>query len=644
MRCPACQTVSPPNSRFCPACGRTLAPASADTGADTGADAPASVTIGARAAERARAPDHQAPRSGAGVSKRAPWVMLAVAAGVIFFGAGGVLVARGMLGPRFPGLMLAPGASATPSAAAATPTARATTASQATSTAMTATNGAPSATPTRPTRAATPAATPTPPATATPAATAAPPPATVAPATGSYYVDASRLGVLTANLHAQPSKDAPVLAVIPNGTRVMALQQPVAGPDSTAWLRVTYSTHRGYMLAAVLRPHRPAALITLYVDGTAQGLAAVKLRLSPSTAAPISLRVPYGERVRAAPPALRDSNGRRWYRVFFQQTTGYMPAADLRRRPPAALLTLYVGAAGQSLAGTPLYSRPSTRAATLLVAPNREQVLAMIPPLRGRDGEYWYRVFYHTTLGYMSAASLSIHQPAPLATYYVDASHDGYDAAVMRSRPDVTARQLLLTPNGAPVQVMPPAIQGTDGKSWYSASYHGASGYVHASYLHPTFQQPAPQLYAYGGSYGYTGALLRQQPSIAAPIVGGVDNGGHLYLIDPQAVPGDNGEDWYHVASNGTSGYARAKLLSTQKQQPTPSLYVNAAADGYTGVNLRDAPSPDANPVIGADNGARVYLLGPAMTGNDGNTWYSVAYADKVGYVPAKWLSPQPPS
>lgn len=75
----------------------------------------------------------------------------------------------------------------------------------------------------------------------------------------------------------------------------------------------------------------------------------------------------------------------------------------------------------------------------------------------------------------------------------------------------------------------------------------------------------------------------------------------------------------------------------------TVTLYVDTAALGYEGANLRDRPSTTANLLTVIPNGASVEAAPAPLRGADGADWYAVTYGARRGYILGSLLNLRPP-
>ncbi len=79
---------------------------------------------------------------------------------------------------------------------------------------------------------------------------------------------------------------------------------------------------------------------------------------------------------------------------------------------PERMVTLYVNT--ENYVGLNLRAEPSTESRILLTMPYRASVQAVAQPVKGADGESWYKVRYGSTTGYAYGPLLSERRPKPM--------------------------------------------------------------------------------------------------------------------------------------------------------------------------------------------------------------------------------------
>ncbi len=134
----------------------------------------------------------------------------------------------------------------------------------------------------------------------------------------------------------------------------------------------------------------------------------------------------------------------------------------------------------------------------------------------------------------------------------------------MRTAPNTNAASVVGIDNGARVRVVAQPLSGDNGENWYRTVYGNNVGYARAKLLSQQKPEPMTTLYVNAASYGYTGVVIRTQPSVNADSIGGLNNGALIYVVG-NPVGGDNGENWYKALYDYKVGYVRAKLLSSAK-------------------------------------------------------------------------------
>lgn len=123
---------------------------------------------------------------------------------------------------------------------------------------------------------------------------------------------------------------------------------------------------------------------------------------------------------------------------------------------------------------------------------------------------------------------------------------------------------------------------------------------------------------------------------------------------------GDDGQIWYQVTVNGTSGYIRSDLVSKGAAAASTSLTETAtstaapaaanvtAVDNYTvyvttDCNIRQGASTSDSRVAGAKVGAELTVTG-TTTGADGKTWLQVSFSGRTGFIRSDLVSQTQPA
>jgi uncharacterized protein YraI len=68
----------------------------------------------------------------------------------------------------------------------------------------------------------------------------------------ALYVDTSEQGFAAVNLRAQPSTEAAIKLVIPNGMHIPAMVGTVTNPEGKTWYRIVFAEQSGYVLGSLL--------------------------------------------------------------------------------------------------------------------------------------------------------------------------------------------------------------------------------------------------------------------------------------------------------------------------------------------------------------------------------------------------------
>lgn len=247
-------------------------------------------------------------------------------------------------------------------------------------------------------------------------------------------------------------------------------------------------------------------------------------------------------------------------------------------------------------------------------------------------------------------ARVAAPAPAPVgaadqrALFYVNALGHDFTGVNVHAGPGLHSRILAVAYNGTRLLGLGlPTARGSDGLRWRWVIYHHAAGYVRADLLTPQAPRPLLARFVDALPQGFTGVNLRVGPGLRSPILAIVYNGTRVQAVDGPAVPGD-GLRWARVVYARKVGYVRADLLSPQKPQPLAARFVDAMAQGFTGVNLRERAGMVAPIEVLIPNRARVQVSPTPLRGADGYQWYRVVYRQWVGYARAAFLQRQMPA
>lgn len=168
-------------------------------------------------------------------------------------------------------------------------------------------------------------------------------------------------------------------------------------------------------------------------------------------------------------------------------------------------------------------------------------------------------------------------------------------------------------------------------------SAQAATAPASAGALHYTSKETF--LYVADAAYGYTGVNMRVRPDINAKLISFIPNGSRIKVLG-QPILGSDREQWYKATSGKISGFVRAKFLSHKAPPATTSLIVDAAGQGFTGVNLRSQPTTKSDLEMLIPNGEIIPMVLGTTTDSDGATWYRVVYSEREGYVHSSLVKP----
>ena len=139
--------------------------------------------------------------------------------------------------------------------------------------------------------------------------------------------------------------------------------------------------------------------------------------------------------------------------------------------------------------------------------------------------------------------------------------------------------------------------------------------------------------FTHGSSGG--AAVDSQGRLIGVPTAGVVDNAGKVGYL----VPINNAKA---IIARALAG--REIAITTRPTRRTITLYVDAAAQGYTGANVRARPSIDSLKVGYLDNGEAVAAYPDTVPNSKGEIWYKVFYQGRTAYILGSLLSEIPPT
>jgi len=287
-------------------------------------------------------------------------------------------------------------------------------------------------------------------------------------------------------------------------------------------------------------------------------------RTATVPAPPLPRATPFSQVLAARATARPRATATRVVRYAHTYRSGRAKTGASGTHSQVQMVALYVDAVDQGFAFANLRGRPNTGSSIQGTLPQGTRIDAVAKSVTGADGRHWYRVAYGSRRGYVLGALLNRQQPTALVTLYVNGADYGYTGVIVRTAPNTNAASVVGIDNGARVRVVAQPLSGDNGENWYRTVYGNNVGYARAKLLSQQKPEPMTTLYVNAASYGYTGVVIRTQPSVNADSIGGLNNGALIYVVG-NPVGGDNGENWYKALYDYKVGYVRAKLLSSAK-------------------------------------------------------------------------------
>jgi cell wall-associated NlpC family hydrolase len=155
------------------------------------------------------------------------------------------------------------------------------------------------------------------------------------------------------------------------------------------------------------------------------------------------------------------------------------------------------------------------------------------------------------------------------------------------------------------------------------------------------------------------GLNLRNAPSLDSEIIAGMPEGAMVEVI-ANGFFDDSGTEWSQITFDGIEGYGAAQYLETQPTDAAAPIAINTsspAPDATTpattatvlgtngdGLNVRDAPSLDANVITGVLEGAIVQIVDGPVRSDIGDPWYQVIADGVTGWVHGAYLVENTPA
>ena len=452
------------------------------------------------------------------------------------------------------------------------------------------------------------------------------------------------------NLRREPSLSAPVLAMIPYGTRVNILSR------SSGFYRVQYGTLNGFVSEQYLKEEKQeqsskgANTVTVSLADDSQVL---NLRASPTVNAPVLGYLRSGQVLTVL--------GRytRWTQVRFGMLTGYVMNDYIREEAQTEPETESVqqGRSGQTaivLPGSGLNMRLSRDPASpvLLVLPQGTSL-----KVRGASEGRMLPVALGSLSGYVSLqyvylmeAATPVPQatpsPAPTAAVGAFGTVTAQNGLILRTGPARQADAVLLLPLGTRVELTGAAVEG-----FYPCRVGGQDGYVSGEYLNvegeqylPKATEPAPQKtpvpasrVVSGGRTGIVtasgGLNLRSLPNSSGEVLSVLEQNQEVTIL------GEAQGGFYPVRAGQLTGYLSASYVKIKEEgteeTTAHSQSMRVAVNTRNGLNLRAAPSLSSEVLYIVPDGMVLDVLEEAADG-----FLHVRWANYEGYVSGQFVTP----
>lgn len=391
-----------------------------------------------------------------------------------------------------------------------------------------------------------------------------------------------------------------------------------------------------------------------------------------------------------------DNEGRYWWEVTYQGTTGWTPEGEgytywlqpYQASPPPPVCgpapRLTAGSTAYVLPGLPnlLRSQPHRGPGSAIVGriPGNGIFTVLNGPQCGPEGHYWWQVNYAGIVGWTAEGQGNAYWTAPFGCPLSPPPRlaPGMQAVVtpglpntLRSGPGTQYGEVTSIPAGGIMTVLSGPQCGAEGWSYWRVQYgmqigwtaeggNGAYWLTPVSYTPPTPQPVActlpPRMIngAAGRVIPGPDNVLRSQPRRGpdSTVLGEIP-GGAVFAVENGPVCDNEGRYWWQVQYMGVRGWTAEGEGSTYWIEPwtgaptptpqpvgctlAPRLQVNTSAYVTPGASnvVRSNPGTGANStVIGQIPGGEFfYVLGGPQCGNDGRYWYRVDYQGTQGWT-----------
>ncbi|EAD5704781.1 SH3 domain-containing protein [Listeria innocua] len=384
------------------------------------------------------------------------------------------------------------------------------------------------------------------------------------------------------NLRTKATWDSDVAQKVQKGEKVTVnLKTSVNG-----WYQVTYGGKKGYMILNDNYLVEKALNMKTYY-----AVSSLNLRSEAKWDSSISQVVPEGRAVKVE----MDTNVGNWFKVTYDNKTGYMPLNDLYLSETAVLKTYY--------AKDNLNLRSEAKWDSEVTQKVEKGEKVTVNSKTSIDG--WYEVTYGGKKGYMILNNnYLVAEPLDLKTYYA------VNTLNLRSESKWDSSISQVVPEGAKVKV---EMNTSDG-NWYKVTYQNKTGYMP---LNDLYLSETAVLKTY---YAKDNLNLRSEAKWDSEISQVVEKGEKVTINSKTSING-----WYEVTYGGKKGYM---ILSDNYLVEKPLNLKTYYAVGD--LNLRGESKWDSDIVQVIPAGTPVKV---EMDTNDG-IWYKVTYQSKTGYMP----------
>ncbi|TYU48794.1 SH3 domain-containing protein, partial [Listeria monocytogenes] len=352
------------------------------------------------------------------------------------------------------------------------------------------------------------------------------------------------------------------------------------------WYQVTYGGKTGYMLLNDnYLVDQPLNMKTYY---TVRGL---NLRNEAKWDSSVNQTVPEGAAVKVE----MNTNNGIWYKVTYQNKTGYIPLTDDYLSTTTVLKTYY------TKDNLNLRSEAKWDSEVAQKVQKGEKVTVNLKT----SVNGWYQVTYGGKTGYMLLNdNYLVDQPLNMKTYYTVRGLNLRNEAKWDSSVNQTV------PEGAAVKVE----MDTNNGIWYKVTYQNKTGYIP---LTDDYLSTTTVLKTY---YTKDNLNLRSEAKWDSEVAQKVQKGEKVTVNLKTSVNG-----WYQVTYGGKTGYMLLNDNYLVDQPLNMKTYYTVR-----GLNLRNEAKWDSSVNQTVPEGAAVKV---EMDTNNG-IWYKVTYQNKTGYIP----------